>query len=146
VMYRMLQLPYSEFPISRLQQPSTLNFQYSKRLRNPFPLICYPCKRAAKPTVFLEKIFKKIDVNLACCNHSRCIHDTQHLPLPIEIESSANMQRSSMPWHAWKEKIASTLHDILCTLVWLIKSIDEANTIPPRHDFCRHNCLQCHIS
>ncbi len=35
---------------------------------------------------------------------------------------------------------------ILCTLVWLIKSVNEANTIPLRHDFYSHNCLQCHIS
>jgi hypothetical protein len=38
-----------------LQQPSTLNFQYSKKLQNPFPMIWLLCKRAAKLTVFLVK-------------------------------------------------------------------------------------------
>jgi hypothetical protein len=63
-----------------LQQPSTLNFQYSKRLQNPFPLIWLPCKRAAKLTVFPESGFRKImRIWLAAPKHSRCIHDTLHL-------------------------------------------------------------------
>ncbi len=69
-------------------------------------------------------------------------------PLPIEIESSgANMQRSTMPWHAWKAKTFHPCCLILCTLVWLIKSINEANTIPPE-TWCLYSQLftQCHIS
>ncbi len=80
VIYRMRELPCSEFPNSPLQQPSTLNFQYSKRLQNPFPLNWLPCKRAAKLTVFPESGFRKImRIWLAAPKHSRCIHDTLHL-------------------------------------------------------------------
>ncbi len=55
-------------------------------------------------------------------------------PLPIAIESSANLQRSSMPWHAWKEKNSSMLHDIMH--LSLINSINKwSKHDPPRHDF-----------
>ncbi len=86
VIYRMLQLPCSEFPNSSLQQPSTLNFQYSKILRNPFPLTWLPWKRAAKLTVFLVKWFKKMMwIRLAAPKPSRCIHDAQHLHCQLKL-------------------------------------------------------------
>jgi hypothetical protein len=84
-------------------------------LRNPFPLIWLPWKRAAKLTVFLENRFKKMMwIWLAAPKHSRCIHDTLHLG--CHLKSSPVQSCRDLPYGLASmegKTNSSMLHDLM---------------------------------